>query len=619
MAQTVVEALGALEGTPTVDGLGGEELIYASRDDLVFDSRVSEVAVALCADWTRLRSPEVATSFLLEAARHANPFGAPALFNVILDSKEALPAVAVELEEVLRVRSSGRGPVRDFALGAWTRLTLGGWARKKHALFAALEDSVDADDVTHALVRALGAALTWSQEKDLERALEFLLKDDELGSDASMELGMYAVSRAVACEDLTDVRDHLGTAHEFFAVAAKDDSRPDAVAFKSVIGGVLDQTHGQTVARSRYDAICETVYAYLDGYVGADPGWRAPRARTTVAWMGLLGDLQQADTDRWFSPVRTIASLARAMAAEKTKVLIVNVGSQRGVRTLVRPEVESIAARNADVITHIRRWLQLEDEDPDLRSAVEDLLRLLESSPPKGQGESISTAETTREDLIASAPGDIQALLDHFEALQMPLSYAEENLLARLLTECETHAEGGVERYSAELAVVLHRLVRYASLSLDRGQNSVRSSKWFALEEPWPKEHVLADDMNAALFGSGLNSSVERENAGGRVDIAVLFPRCRISIEVKRTVKRRDDDTLIADFGTQTIQYASTDVPVAILAVADYARRATRLDLPAVFQVVPKQLDPTSRQHALAAVRLQANVASPSTASSKSL
>lgn len=613
MARTVLDALDTLTGTPTVDGLGGEDLIYDSRPDLVSDSRVSEVAVALCAEWNSLKNPETATSFLLDAAEHANPFGARALFDVILDSEDALPAVADGFEEVLRSLARGAGPVRDFALEAWTRLLLGGWAQKKNALFAALEDGVDAEDATPTLVRTLGAALTWSQEKSLERALTTLTTHDELDGDASMELGMYAVSRAARSEDLDDVRALLGIAREHFTLAITDESRPDAVAFDAVIGGVLDQTSGHTVDGTRYDAISGAVYQYLDGYAGVNVGGRA---QTTVAWMDLLGDLREADTDRWYTPARTISSLARALAAEKTMVLVVNKQSQRGVRELVQPHVESIASRNADIVTHLHRWVKGEGHDLELRSTIEDFLHQLEAEPPKGRSGSPTAA---RDALIAAAPADIQEILDHFAALHMPLSYLEQELLVHLLAESEKHAEGGTGRFRTELTVVFHHLIRFASRSLNRGQNSERSPKWFGSAKPWPKEHVLADDLNDSLFGSGLESSVERDNAGGRVDIEIRFSRCHINIEVKRTAKNRDDARLVADFGDQATQYASTDIPIAVLAVADYYRRSTRLDLAAAFHVVPHQLEPDSRRHALTTLRLQANVASPSTSSSKVL
>lgn len=382
MTQTVLDALYGMD-VPSVEALGGEEVIYASQSDLVADPLVGEVALALCAEWGHLRAPDKATKFLLDAAAHVTPFAAKDLFATILNSEDALPAVAPALEDVLRTRARTAGPVRDFALEAWTRLLLGGWAQMKNALFAALEDGARADDATPALVRALGSALTWSKDTDLQRALTTLLTHDELDGDASMELGIFAVSQAVRCDAVDEVRAHLGAAREHFHVATRDEQRPDAVAFDAVIGGVLDQTAGHTVPAEEYERIAHSVYAYLDGYAGVQV---AARAQTTVAWMNLLGDLRDADVDHWYTPARTISSLGRALAAEKTFVVVVRADEHHGIRELVRPHVESIVGRNADAITHLRRWLGTDDGDPHRHEAVEQFLHEWEAEPPKDVG-----------------------------------------------------------------------------------------------------------------------------------------------------------------------------------------------------------------------------------------
>lgn len=609
MTQTVLDALYAMD-VPSVHALGGEEVIYASQSDLVADPLVAEVALALCAEWTNLSAPDKATTFLLDAAAHATPFAAKALFAAILDSEAALPAVAAEFEDVLRARADTAGPARDFALEAWTHLLLGGWARRKNALFAALEDGAGMDDASPALVRALGQALTWSQEDDLQRALTTLLAHDELDGDASMELGIYAVTQAVRCDAVDEVRAHLGAAREHFQVATRDEQRPDAVAFDAVIGGVLDQTAGHTVPAEEYERIAHAVYSYLDGYAGVHV---AARAQTSVAWMDLLGNLRDADVDRWYTPARTISSLGRALAAEKTFVVVVKADDHQGIRELVRPHVESIVGRNADAVIHLRRWLNTDDGDSHLHETVEQFLYEWEADPPKDVGGPLVTA------IRDQAPAEVQDVLANFERLQIPLSYVEEQLVTRLVADSDTHADGDVGPFRTELTVLFHALVRFASRSMDRGQTSERSPKWFASKKPWPKEAVLADAINDALMAGGFDSTVEDENAGGRVDIRIRFARCRLAIEVKRTVRLRDDETLVTDYGAQAVQYASTDVPVAILAVADYHRRKVRLDLPATFRTVPLRVDPTARQNALTTMRVQANVATPSASSAKGL
>lgn len=637
MASSVLDALDALDGAPTVAALGGEAAIYASSEVLTRDSRVVEIAVALCNDWVSLDDRDAAASFLIDAVDAVTPLSAPVLFDVLLTSEDALPDIAARFELSLKSQADRPGLTRDFALEAWTRLALGDWASRTHHLRAALQDGSEAEDATPPLVRALGAALTRWQDDALRDALQALAGHDDLDSDAAMELGLNALACAAAEDDAEAVRSGLDEARRWFGVARTDEARPDAVAFDAVIGGVIDQTAGQALPEPRYQAICDSVYEYLDGYAGVSRGWRAPRAHSTTAWMELLGRLQQADTDSWYDPARTIESLARIMSAETTMLLVVNTGGieshQRGIRALVRPRVEAIAAENAQVLSHIRRWLAApkQDTETSLQNAVEALLRQLEATPPKkAPSESVPKLDAIRDLLnltpeaatvMADAAKAHPELLDVYAQLAVhasPPGYAEEQLLDDLLVQCAAAAEGGIDRYRTELTVVLNHLVRFGAFHLNEGQSGVRAAPWYASEKPWPQEHELADDLNRTLCIAGLRSIVEAPNtSGGRVDIMITFPRCKIFIEVKRTKQVRSDSQLVEDYGAQAVQYAATDIPLAFLVVADYSRRKTRLDLPATFRVAPVRLHPESRHHALTTLRLQANVAPPSTSSAK--
>lgn len=630
---SVLDALDKLEGTPTVSALGGENAIYASRDVLAGDSRVVEVTVALCNGWGSLDDRDTATTFLIRAVEDVTPFSARDLFDVLLNSEEVLPVISKPFEGALRKLVGGTGLVRDFALEAWTRLALGDWASKTLQLRAALEDCSEAEDASHPLVRALGAALSRWHDDSLRDALESLISHDDLDSDAAMELGLYSVACAAAQTDVEEVREKLAEARRWFDVARSDGARSDAVAFDAVVGGVIDQTRGMELPANRYEAICNSVYTYLDGFIGVASGWRFPRANTTTAWMDLLSQLNQASTDRWYDPPRTIESLALAMAAERTMTLVINPGgvaSQIGMRALVQPQVESLARENGQVLFHLKRWLATENNaaDDKVQDAVRELLAQLEALPPKAQGESRPELDTIRERLhldseaarvVAEAVEATPELLPIYENLALytsPPRYSEQDLLEQLLGDCDEHAEGGIAPYRVELGQVMNQLVRFASFYLDAGQSGERAAPWFASKKPWPAEHQIADDLNGKLCMAGLNSIVERPNtAGGRLDIAVSFQRCRICIEVKRVTTTRTNEQLMDSYGAQAVQYAATDIPVAFLVVADYARRATRLDLTGAFDVCPVRLHTASRQHALTTLRMQANVASPSSAS----
>lgn len=638
MTQSIVDALGVHPGA-TLEQLGGEDAIYAQRDAITISSELGHVAGVLCTEWENLHDQESAAAFLVGAVGDVSSFGAKDLFNLLLDAEVVLPTIAKPFEDALRSLTSGAPLLRDFALEAWTRLAIGNWAAKPNHLRVALEDRGEAGDVTPPLVRALGAALNHWRDDSLRKTLEELSQHDDLNSDVAMELGLYSVGQAVEMDNTEDVQSTLHCARTWFAAARGDEERPDAVAFDDVLAGVMDQALGKEISEERFQSIQGSVHDYLNGYLGADHGWRFARAQTSLAWSDLLHELHYAASDRWYSPKHTIESLARTLAAETTMMLVVSPEDspgQPGIRALVQPEVLRVGQSNSEVLGHIRRWLDTSHAETEatLRGAVETLLVELESPPPKKAArESLPQLSTIRKHLsltseqsaaledAALASPELIMLLESATAYSHLPRYADEQLINRLLAECDAIVVGGISAYVYEVRQVLNALVQFGALRLNEGQNGQRAAPWFAgHEKAWPLEHELADDLNTCLRMFGLNSFVEVPNvSGGRVDIAVTFDRCTLFIEVKRTDEDQSDSDLVVSYGSQAATYASTDVPTAFLVVADYWRRTTRLDLAAAFHVAPLQVDDRSRVYALATLRAQANNATPSATSASKI
>lgn len=626
-----------IDGPLTVADLGGERAIYAEAGDLVRDSRVVDVAEALCGEWSTLTDPSAAASLLITAVDQVTPLYGFELFDILVTAEDALPVIAVPLEASLSRLARGSGMLRDMALEAWTRLAVGDWASKLNHLRAALEDGSTSEDPTTPLVRALGAALGAWPDASLRTALETLTRNEDLDADAAMELGLHDVAVATAKSTVDDVRAGLSGALDWFQRAYQEEGRSDAAAFSAVIRGVMTQTAGDTLSTDVYRSICDTVYEYLDGFIGGDVGWRGARPHAAGAWMELLGVLQQAKTDKWYNPPLTIQSLARTLAAHSTMMVVVNPGGTAGVRALVQPHVDALVGSSAGVADYVRRWLEMSGptEDPALVHAVEDLLVHVEAPPAlKGDRGSFTPGDAIRAQLnltpelaevvsdALDATPELRPVLERIAVYSTPPSYTEEKVLEKVLDQCDQHADGGIAAFRPELTIVLTNLIRFTAYHLNQGQNGERSAPWLTKKknangvEVWPLEHELADDLNQMLNMQRLKAYVEVVNtSGGRVDIAIVFERCTLYIEVKRTDENLSDEQLQKDFGTQAVQYAATDIPVAFLAVADYSRRRTRLDLPAVVQVRPHRESPTSRQHALVSVRLQANVSTPSATS----
>lgn len=413
MTQTVFDFLDSLDGVPSVSCLGGEETIYASAHELASDSRVVEVAVALCDEWANLENQAAAGALLIGAANAVPVLAARDLYDVLLCAEETLPQIALGLEAAFKARASTQGYERDAALEGWTRLALGHWTKHTLQLRGLLHEGSEAPDATEPLVRALGAACSMWDDFELAEALMALAMHHSLEADAAMELGFQKVASAVACTDINASRGDLDDALRWFDTAYLDDARPDASAFRAVVGGVTELATGRTVDDARFDSIANVVYEYLDGYRGAHPGWRGARAGTTSAWLDLLTQLRIAETDRWFDTGVTLRALAHAFAAEQTMVLVVNPGmdnfvSQAGVRALIWPRVEELARGNASVVTHINRWLRTSNEPAGsaTRLAVETLLARLDESPSKKtSSESVRLPNAIRENLRLTDDG----------------------------------------------------------------------------------------------------------------------------------------------------------------------------------------------------------------------
>jgi hypothetical protein len=176
---------------------------------------------------------------------------------------------------------------------------------------------------------------------------------------------------------------------------------------------------------------------------------------------------------------------------------------------------------------------------------------------------------------------------------------------------------GELENGLPELTACLVVIVRTVAYYTEQAQNGERSVPW--LGDPGrnpPAEHVLADALCQALQIAGLTAFVELPNvAGGRVDVIVVFQRCRLSIEIKRDLGVHDDESLTNAHGTQAVQYSSSGIPVALLGILELGKRTHRAPLSDAFWVHAVQLEDGERTHALIGFRVQANVDSPSRAS----
>jgi hypothetical protein len=654
----VIDAVAALPETvsPTVQDIGGEQAIYDQQAEILQDHALPMVVAALCDSWPELKSRDLAVHFLLDAAASDNLFVYADVLDLVLNCAEALPDVAKPLSDRIRVASSRGGVGAEIALEAWTRLALGGWCghiQVRGALAGHIDALPSADpDPSAYLTRAVSAALEQWNDEELLHSLETLANLDPSESDAALELGLYSLGKAAGAEDITGATTSLDRAIMWLERSRQEDKRNDAEVFLLAARALREFSGGRAVAQSEVDDLEAAVFAYLDGFTGLEPHWRAPRSETAPAWLKLIAGLEQATRIAepvWWEPAAVIDVAAELYSAHASLRLVVNWENtgqpetaspgdrQSGVAAIVRPPIEMGIAGQANAIALLDIWLGKRHEmtpgqpADDLLAAVREMRdHLAEESPPNPKA--LSGVDPLPDPLrdalhlggpaaavLSSAIEKVPALLEvvqEMAAAAPAVSYAEAQVVERVCADVAAII-GTAHGVEPEVRSLVLPLVRFTSYYLDQLQSGSRKTAWLGLsEKPYPPESVLADALDQHLRLSGLTSYTEVPNVGGgRVDVIVQFGRCRFSVEVKRELVARSNAALVTKYGAQAVQYASTDVPIAFMAVMDYGARATRIDLPGAIWTTPFQIDDASRVYALTSVRVQANVASPSTSS----
>lgn len=630
---------------PSIADLGGETEVFAVGQALIDDPRLPVVVQTVCNEWSRLADREAATRFIVDSVTTKNLFALQELLEIVLSSVDVVPAIANPLQLGLKARA-GTSVAGQIVLEAWTRLALGDWSGRTLDLRAQLTEvsSTVADDATQHLTRSLGAALSRWEESELEDALVDLTENYAVRGDAAFELGLNSLRKSAMAGDAVVAGDRLADAVKWLEIANEDD-RSDASAFLCVARQVLDFHHGRPITQTGIDAAADAVFTYLDGYRGLGRHWREPQADSSLAWLTLVTRLRNAsgvdEPARWLHASDLIDGLAAAYVSHRTLALVIKpdalAGSvarastdQPGILALMAPRISRSLVSRAAAAELLDVWLA-EHEDQPFTGEVEAIQvvrkQLYETGVPRPKDDSGSGATDVLsriwprgQDTIlpTGSTETLPAELASEFALVSELhqsSYAQERLVERITSEVD-HVMGGPQPYNTELRAALTMVVRFIAFHLDEAQNQKRTTPWLRSDAPWPEEHEIADDLNRALRLVGFNSWVEVPNvAGGRVDIIIQFQRCRLIIEAKRIARSLGNDKIVEKYGDQAVQYAATDIPVAMLLVADYSRRSTRIDLDGCFWTTSHQVTTGSRTAALIGVRAQANVAPPSASS----
>lgn len=665
----LVAALDARLPPPSLSDLGGATLLSGDTSTLLARDELPEL-IALIADDTEVLRSDTGRAFLLDAA--AAP-STPLMLEAVVETFLRHPAAVAELgDELVDVwlDTSRQHPdlIGGIALEASARLVLAD-ASTPYALLDRLKRMRREvprlnDDFAGRAVRVAGAVAEHLPAPDVTALLESLLSVDDVAEDASFELGMLVLRRALETVDAELARTLLVTARTHLTDAHADEERPDAAAFGVAVDAVLAYCAGapfpDTARRQLDDAILEIRLNLL----GMPSTWRTPRFDTLAAWHQLaaaLGQAQAADRPgSWLHAGDLINHLVAVYSAHRTLNLIPPavegpcragqpsapaVPDLPGLHALLAPRVERAFLTHEGGRAILDQWLEElhlspdSDGDPTTARVGEQAQALREAlaagrpgDPPKSDSPaSVALAGLVGTEtagritaLLADEPGLSERMSAMLEARAARESVDEVPIIASTYRRAQQQLgqqcpEGYHGQFAADIDTLLIYLLRFMDLRLSETQKYGGDARAYLRKLPpgagKPLEKELGKDLRDFLRGQGLRVELEVSNVGaGRVDIAWRPHDELITMELKRDWKDITWDGLAGNYAAQAVSYQVSGRPINFFIVLDLTDKPDGLAaLPACIHIrtLPGPAgDP--RPRTLVMLRVQGNKRDPS-------
>ncbi|MFJ8763216.1 hypothetical protein [Streptomyces cyaneofuscatus] len=665
----LVTALDTRSPHPSLSDLGGAILLTGDTTALLARDELPEL-IALVADDIEVLRSDTGRGFLLEAA--AAP-STPLMLEAVVEAFLGHPAAVTELGDDLVdvwLDTSRQHPdlIGGIALEGSARLVLAE-ASTPYALLDRLkrmrrEVPKLNDDFACRAVRVAGAVAEHLSAPDVPALLETLLSVDDVAEDASFELGMLALRRALETTDADQARALLVTARARLTDAHADEERPDAAAFGVAVDAILAYCAGapfpDAALRQLEDAILEIRLNLL----GMPSTWRTPRFDTLAAWHQLATTLKQAQAaDRpgsWLHAGALINHLVSVYSAHRTLHLLSTTteGPARtsqpsvpsgpellGLHALLAPRVERAFLTHEGGQAILNQWLEElhttpdRDGDPTTTLVSEQARALREAlaagrpgNPPKSDGPAAKALvglvgpETAAG--IAARLADEPHLSERMTAMlearaasepvdEVPIIASTFRWAQQELTQqCPDGYSG---QFAADIDSLLIHLLRFMDLRLSETQKYGGDARAYLRQispgTPKPLEKELGKDLRDFLRGVGLRVELEVSNVGaGRVDVAWRPHDELITVELKRDWKDVTWDGLADNYAAQAISYQVSGLPINFFIVLDLTDKSDGLAaIPACVHIrtLPGPAgDPSQRT--LIMLRVQGNKRDPS-------
>jgi hypothetical protein len=298
---------------------------------------------------------------------------------------ERASAAAATSEDEISVRS----------LEGALRLVLGAWSDRRFDLLAALtRQPVSLSPSAGArLCRLIGISDEHWPAAEFVAALEDLVERNVSAADASFELGLAELRRALTAGAFEDILDGLARAQVHFDSAdATIEDRTDAqvysLALTAVLGFARNSEH--TWLSSVTDRLRETIIGRLLWRPTHEESWLAPRIEAELEWQRLTEMLARAARqseldDDWLDPPTVLAQLMETYNAQRSVRLFAwRADAGSGIASLIEPRIENAFLEETLRVKLLSRWLETSDEIAESdRAAAAQLLEALQAGGSK--------------------------------------------------------------------------------------------------------------------------------------------------------------------------------------------------------------------------------------------
>lgn len=615
----------AIRRAPSVQDLGGEELLLSHSDELAISSSAGAVALAFAADWDQV-ADQKSTLYLLQESFARGP---EAILEEVAAAIRLLPPersarISPMLFELLEdegeeFRSALAGGVLvDLALAESV-----GWAP---VVTGVLEIDVSqqrwpCSEMTVRSAFRIGMAYPDSAGA-VEAFLGTVTQINEIAADVYFALGSMAFARAGRATSEAEVDEPLRIAQVNFGSAVGADSEHDDARLMLGLSDVLVSLRG-TRNQAELDRSVEEIMsavAKIARFGSAHVDSSALVNSTRAAWAHVAQLTARATTmstvqrDR-FSPYEVLKAAIRAQKA----AMAIRVGGQVWIAA-----TEELLVDDQAFMDGARRILSTDPDDPLAGELIQLLDRAGESGKASAGSLMPATTNELKAELVARLTADGRTTT---AALVADLTYdhligtpAFDDALGQVLDPVRADPALPQET-AATLTHVAYFVLAYARRKTDATVSDGGFRDLASQMVDRPLEHHLQDDIGQALSVSpiGVGWTDERTNmSGGRADGHLVVGRDRFPFEFKAESDQADRKSLEQYVG-QAARYTGGTAQCAFLVVLDTSTESERYnDLLAqswTVQVPPKS--PGGRTTYVNTVAIPANMRSPSELSKK--